>query len=142
MADTAVAEKKETLPTTIMADMAAFAGEGMDSIGTEDMQIPFLRVLQALSPEIQKNDPKFIKGASAGDLVNTVTGQTWDGDDGVIVIPCGYAVKYLEFALRDSGGGFQGEIPAILTLPTLHARVMRRCYPVVMSWFVQHNILS
>jgi hypothetical protein len=41
MADTAVAEKKETLPTTIMADMAAFAGEGMDSIGTEDMQIPF-----------------------------------------------------------------------------------------------------
>ena len=112
MADTAVAEKKETLPTTIMADMAAFAGEGMDSIGTEDMQIPFLRVLQALSPEIQKNDPKFIKGASAGDLVNTVTGQTWDGDEGVIVIPCGYAVRYLEFGLRDAGGGFQGELPA------------------------------
>jgi len=112
MADTAVAEKKETLPSTLMADMAVFAGEGMDSIGTEDMQIPFLRVLQALSPEIQKNDPKFIKGASAGDLVNTVTGQTWDGDEGVIVIPCGYAVKYLEFGLRESGGGFQGELPA------------------------------
>ena len=112
MADTAVVEKKENLPSTIMADMAQFAGEGMDSITADDMQIPFLRVLQALSPEIQKNDPKFIKGASAGDLVNTVTGETWDGDEGVVVIPCGYTLKYLEFGLRDSGGGFQGEIPA------------------------------
>ena len=112
MAGTNVTEKNKTEVSTIMADMAEFAGEGMDSIGTEDMQIPFLRILQALSPEIQKNDPKFIKGASAGDLVNTVTGETWDGDDGVVVIPCGYTMKYLEFMLRDTGGGYQGEIPS------------------------------
>ena len=82
----------------------------MDSISPDDMQIPFLRILQPLSPEINKTDAKFIKGASAGDLFNTVTGQTWDGEEGVIVVPCGYTVKYLEFQLREAGGGFMGEI--------------------------------
>ena len=111
MADTAVVEKKEAgLPANIMNDFAAFAGEGMDSISTDDMQIPFLRILQPLSPEINKTDAKFIKGASAGDLFNTVTGQTWDGDKGCIVVPCGYTVKFLEFGRRESGGGFFGEI--------------------------------
>lgn len=110
MADTQVTEKKETLPANLMADMVEFAGEGMDSIGTEDMQIPFLRLLQPLSPEIQKNDAKFIKGASAGDLFNTVTQEVWEGDEGVIVIPCGYTVKYLEFGLREQGGGFVKEL--------------------------------
>jgi hypothetical protein len=112
MAETNVTEKNKTEVSTIMADMAEFAGEGMDIITADDMQIPFVRILQALSPEIQKNDPKFIKGASAGDLVNTVTGQIWEGDDGLVVIPCGYTMKYLEFGLRESGGGFQGEIPS------------------------------
>ena len=93
MAGTAVADKKQTAPAEIFADMAEFAGEGMDSIGTEDMQIPFLRILQPLSPEVQKGDAKFIKGASAGDLFNTVTQQVWDGEDGVVLIPCGYTVS-------------------------------------------------
>ena len=112
MAGTAVADKKQTAPAEIFADMAEFAGEGMDSIGTEDMQIPFLRILQPLSPEVQKGDAKFIKGASAGDLFNTVTQQVWDGEDGVVLIPCGYTVKYLEFGLREAGGGFFGELDA------------------------------
>ncbi|XDZ65493.1 hypothetical protein AB8880_11305 [Alphaproteobacteria bacterium LSUCC0684] len=49
-------------------------------------QIPFLRIIKPLSLEINKTDPEFIKGASAGDLFNTVTGQTWDGEEGVTVI--------------------------------------------------------
>jgi hypothetical protein len=111
MADTAVVEKKEAgLPANLMDDFAAFAGEGMDAISTDDMQIPFLRIIQPLSPEIKKNDPKFIKGASAGDMFNTVTGQLYDGEKGCVVIPCGYTVKYLEFGLRTSGGGFMGEL--------------------------------
>lgn len=74
----AVAKKKETAVANIMEQFEAHAGAGMDSIGTEDMQIPFLRILQPLSPQLLKTDPKFIKGASAGDLFNTVTSQVWD----------------------------------------------------------------
>ena len=73
----AVAKKKETAVANIMEQFEAHAGAGMDSIGTEDMQIPFLRILQPLSPQLLKTDPKFIKGASAGDLFNTVTSQVW-----------------------------------------------------------------
>ena len=94
----------------LFAGFAEHAGEGMDHISTDDMQIPFLRIIQPLSPEINKADPKFIKEASAGDLFNTVTGQIWDGEKGVVVIPCGYTVKYLEFAPRGTQGGFMGEL--------------------------------
>ena len=107
---TAVQEKKNTLPTDLMADFEQFAGAGMENIGTEDMQIPFLRLLQPLSPQLLKTDPKFIKGASAGDLFNTVTGQYWEADEGVYIIPSGYTVKYLEFQFREEGGGFVQEL--------------------------------
>ena len=90
MAETAVQKKDtNTLPATLMADFSEHAGAGMDAIGTEDMQIPFLRILQPLSPQLNKNDASYIKGASSGDLFNTVTGQFWSGEDGVYVILVG-----------------------------------------------------
>jgi hypothetical protein len=43
-------------------------------------------------------------------LFNTVSGQYWDGEEGVVIIPCYQTTKFLEFIPRDQGGGFQGEI--------------------------------
>ena len=63
-----------------------------------------------MSPQLKKTDPKYIEGASQGDMFNTVTGQYWDGEEGIVVIPCYQETKYLEFVPRDSGGGFVGEI--------------------------------
>jgi hypothetical protein len=74
------------------------------------MQIPFVRVLQALSPQLNKKKSDFIEGAAQGDLFNTVTGQHWAGEEGVTVVPCFQTTKYLEFVPRDMGGGFKGEI--------------------------------
>ena len=71
----AVAKKAESLPANLMDDLYAGAGQGMENITAEDMQIPFMRILQPLSPQLIKTDSKFIKGASAGDIFNTVTGQ-------------------------------------------------------------------
>lgn len=110
MANTAVAEKKTTAMANIMDDLFASAGQGMEAIKAEDMQIPFLRLLQPLSPQLIKTDPKFIKGASAGDIFNTVTGRYWDADEGVNVLVCAFTTKFLEFALRENGGGFMGEL--------------------------------
>ena len=67
-----VANKKSTAVANLMDDLFDSQGQGMETIGAEDMQIPFLRVLQPLSPQLLKTDPKFIKGASAGDMFNTV----------------------------------------------------------------------
>ena len=112
MASTQLKEKKETLPVNFMSELSEFAGEGLESIGADDMQIPFLRIMQTTSPQLNKQESVYIKGASGGDLFNTVTSQFWDSDEGVYVIPCGYTLKYLEFQLRTEGGGFMGEIKA------------------------------
>jgi len=112
MSETQVAKAKETNVVNIFSSMEEHAAEGLDAIGTEDMQIPFLRLVQQLSPQLNKKEANYIEGISSGDIFNTVTNQFWDGEQGVVVIPCGYVMKYLEFGLRDEGGGFMGEIPA------------------------------
>ena len=107
---TAVAEKKSAeLSTDLMDDILEFAGEGT-AFGADEMQIPFVRALQALSPQLSKKKPEYIEGAEQGDLFNTVTGEVWKGDDGVTIVPCYQTTKYLEFTPRDQGGGFRGEI--------------------------------
>lgn len=109
---TAVATKKETaVSTDVMDDIFEFAGEGA-AFDSSEMQIPFVRLLQPLSPQLNKKKPEYIEGASAGDAFNNVTNQYWDGEAGITVIPCFQTTKYLEFVPRDAGGGFRGEIPA------------------------------
>jgi hypothetical protein len=95
----------------VLDDIFDTAGEGA-AFDSSEMQIPFIRVLQALSPQLNKKKPEYIEGASQGDLFNTVTGEHWPGEEGVTVIPCFQTTKYLEFVPRDMGGGFKGEIPA------------------------------
>ena len=86
------------------------ASMGMEEVGKDDLQMPFIRAIQPLSPQIKKNDSEFIEGASAGDLFNTVTRQVWEGEKGLVVIPVYYQMKYLEFVPRTSGGGFVSEL--------------------------------
>ena len=108
MAD--VTKKSNTNVSNILDDILETAGEGVD-YATSDLQIPFIRVIQALSPQIKKSDAAFIKGAEQGDLFNTVTGEVWKGEEGINVIPCYQETKHLEFTPRDQGGGFVGEVP-------------------------------
>lgn len=108
---TAVTKAQETsISTDVMDDIFASAGEGA-AFDSSEMQIPFVRLLQALSPQLNKKKSDFIEGASSGDAFNNVTNQHWDGDTGINVIPCYQTTKYLEFTPRDMGGGFKGEIP-------------------------------
>ena len=109
---TAVAKAKGVdVSTDVLDDIFETAGDGA-SFDASEMQIPFVRILQAMSPQLSKKKPEFIEGASQGDLFNTVTGQYWDGEEGVTVIPCYQTTKYLEFVPREQGGGYMGEIPA------------------------------
>lgn len=58
-------------------DFATMAAE-MDASGFEDatletQSIPFIKLLQALSPQLKKSKPEFIEGAQAGMICNNVT---------------------------------------------------------------------
>ena len=109
---TEIQTKKDNLPAQIMDELLSNAGEGID-YAPDELQIPFVRVIQALSPQIKKSDPLFINEASMGDAFNTVTGDAWGGETGFEVIPCLQQTKYLEFIPRDQGGGgYVGELSA------------------------------
>jgi hypothetical protein len=60
---TAVANAKETaVSTDVMDDIFEFAGEGT-SFDSSEMQIPFIRLLQPMSPQLNKKKPEYIDGA-------------------------------------------------------------------------------
>lgn len=107
---TAVAKKKNAeLSTDVLDDVFADAGAG-STFAAEDMTMPFIRLAQQMSPQVNKNKPEYIKGIGAGDIFNNLTQEYWDGKDGVRIIVCGAVTKYTEWVPLEMGGGFQGEI--------------------------------
>ena len=109
-----VAQRKTTQVVASELDkmLEADAGVGLENITTEDMQIPFIRIIQALSPQLQKDDPLYIKGAEQGDIFNTVSQEIFKQDEGITLVPAFFEKKFLEFQLRSSGGGFVRELAA------------------------------
>ena len=84
--------KGTAVSADLMDDIFESAGEGA-SFDSSEMQIPFVRLVQALSPQINKKKPEYIEGVSQGDAFNTVTKEYWDGEKGLTVIPCFQATK-------------------------------------------------
>ena len=107
-----IAQRKTTNVVASELDkmLEADAGVGLENITTDDMQIPFIRIIQALSPQLQQDDPLYIKGAEQGDIFNTVSQEVYKADEGVVVVPAFFEKKFLEFQLRSSGGGFVREL--------------------------------
>lgn len=102
-----VAVIEETTGTAVAAagDFSAFEGapSGLENVTAQDLIIPRITILQALSPQLQKSKPDYNPIARQGDFCDTATGELWS--DEMYVIPCFYARVYLEWAPRASGGG-------------------------------------
>ena len=82
-------EVAETTSTAVSTfdDSLLSGGTGLEDTTTEDFAIPFIRVLQPMSPQLQKQHGSYVEGASAGDLYNTVTGEAYDGEKGITIVP-------------------------------------------------------
>lgn len=67
---TAVAKRKAKTEVAVMEPnmFAADAGVGVNDLGSEDLAIPFIKVLQKMSDELDD-----LENAKAGDIYNTVT---------------------------------------------------------------------
>jgi len=70
-------EKTEVAVSNLSSLLEEEAGAGLENFTTDDMQIPFIRILQALSPQLNKQDSMYIKGAEQGDIFNTVTQEVY-----------------------------------------------------------------
>jgi hypothetical protein len=107
-AETAVAVQKPSSGAVALPfDFGKLAGEGMENMTSADQAVPFLRILQGLSPEVAKKDQK-IAGASPGMFLDTVTKELHEE---LIVVPCLTEHLYVEWRPRAQGGGFVARHP-------------------------------
>ena len=98
-----VTEKKSApLPANMFEEDAA---KGLGNISQQDLALPFLKILAQLSPEVNKRDGKYVEGAEAGMIYNSVTGELYNGVEGINVIPAFYKLEYLEWKDRGEGLG-------------------------------------
>ena len=79
---------------------------GFEEADSTAYAIPFLRILQKLSPELDKDESVYCKGAKAGQIYHTIRRKAYNS---VEIIPCFYRKTYLQWVLRENGGGFRGE---------------------------------
>ena len=94
--------KKQSAELAVMDEnmFAADAGVGVNDLGSEDLAIPFIKVLQKMSDELDDLD-----NAKAGDIFNTVTKDIVKGKDGIRLINCAYNLQYIEWEPRGTGTG-------------------------------------
>ena len=86
--ETNVTKKEEGALAANMFE--ADANSGSQNIKQEDLALPFLKVLGQLSPEINKQNGRYVEGAEPGMIINSVTKELFDGKKGIEVIPCFY----------------------------------------------------
>lgn len=119
-AGTAVAVKNKPSTVLVKSDYGEDEGVGFETMGRDDFAIPFLAILQSNNPQVTRGHAKYIENAKAGMIYNTVTGDLYDGEDGIVVIPVHRAHTFIEWIPRDKGGGlvavYEPEDPIIQKL--------------------------
>ena len=91
-----VAKKKTA--EVVKIDQSIFevdAGLGNSEVDSEVLSIPFLKT--NLSNTIQEEN----RGCLKGDLYNTVDGQIYDGKKGILVIPCHFQRRWIQWSPID-----------------------------------------
>lgn len=78
-------------------------GVGFEDVGSDDMILPFIKVAQALTPEVEEQLCK------SGDLINTVSGEIYPGEEGFVFQPCHIQTLFVEWEPRAAGGAMVGK---------------------------------
>jgi len=114
-----MAKKTEELVTTTKSSTAVIpaslpswagdAGSGMEGTDKDSFAIPFIRVLQQLSPQCTPGKTGYNPAAKAGMILNTVTGELVSGETGIVFVPCAFQRRFIQWAPRGSNGGYRGE---------------------------------
>ena len=95
-----------------MGFLAEHAGAGTENVGLRDVIMPRFKLLQQLSPEVQRRRPEYIEGAEAGMIINVATQRLYSSID---VVPAAYIHHYVEW--RPNRGGFvadHGDKPQVM----------------------------
>ncbi len=80
----------------------ADAGAGLEGADKDSFAIPFVAVLQGLSPAVET-----VEGAKPGLLLNTITNELYTEAQ---VVPVAFSRRFLRWVDRKLGGGFKGDM--------------------------------
>jgi len=100
------ADETKNLPANMASMLEADAGAGRENVTAEDQAIPFISILQKGSPQVDPASPNVIEGAVVGQIIDSVSQRRWDGKKGILGAPVFYARDYVEWIIREEGGGF------------------------------------
>ena len=71
-----------------------------------DVALPYLTILQGLSPQVSPASPTYLPEARQGMIYNTVLGEVYEGQkEGLLIVPCAYERNLVEWVPREKGGG-------------------------------------
>jgi hypothetical protein len=82
-------------------------GAGFENQTAADLSIPFITVLQPMSPQCVKRVHPM---AQPGNLYNTVTETYYDMNIGILIVPATTRRMFAKWVPRDEGGGFRGHL--------------------------------
>lgn len=106
----AEAENKGALTTATQGgavanadDFFADSGTGMEDFGQGDFLVPYVRIIQALSKELQRGHAKYTEGAQNGDFINSATRRVIAGEKGFLAVPVKFSKRYQ--AWKPNNGG-------------------------------------
>lgn len=99
--ENAVTKAKSSLPAVY--DYGKYAGRGFEDQSPDEIQIPFVALLQDLSPQVTGEGEQAIPGAKAGKFFNTVTNEVYDTFE---FVPACRQHLFVEWRPRAQGGGF------------------------------------
>ena len=97
--------KRENAGALATVNFEADANKGSQNIAQDDLALPFLKVLGQLSPEVSKQNSKYVNGAEPGMIINTGTNELHDGSKGVNVLPVYYKRQSIEWQERGTSTG-------------------------------------
>lgn len=103
---TAVVQQKSGVLTERPDYLKKGGTAGRENITAEDILLPRLEVVQALSEAWQEDKPGYIPGAKVGDLINSVTKEIYPRP--VQFVPVQFKKDFNLWKLRKFGGGFMG----------------------------------
>lgn len=105
MATKDIATKATGAELSAVLDFAADAGMGMEGADKNSFAIPFITLLQGLSPQLET-----VEGAKPGKFINSITNEVY-GE--VLFVPCSFQRRFIRWAPRANGGGYKGDYSPI-----------------------------
>lgn len=94
------------VPAGMMEAFLVDAGKGFEKSTAQNFAIPFIYLLQDLSPQTKKREEVYVEGAEPGMFFNSVTNELYGRE--LEVVQCDFEFVYNVWVPRNQGGGYVG----------------------------------